>query len=145
MEPHVQNSSGWTPLIMGIVCEHSPSSIVSLPEPNDPSYPDFRCLRVPCAGRINPQYILRAFQKGADAVLVTGCPPGKCHYPGGNYYAQHRLQLITELLQFMGMEKERIQVKWTDSIEREGLRETVKRVAREVEKMGPNTLFKEEL
>lgn len=145
MDSQAQDSCGWTPLIIGIVCENSPSSVLSLADPTDTAYPNFRCLRVPCAGRTNPQYILRAFQKGADAVLVTSCPPGKCHYPSGDYYAQHRFQLITEILQFMGMEKERIHVKWIDSKEGEDLNETVKCIAQKVEKMGPNKLFKEEL
>jgi len=138
------DSSNWQPLLIGIICENSPSFAMPF-NPTDEGYPNFRCIRVPCAGRTNPQYILRAFQKGADAVLITGCPPGECHYTSGNYFARRRFKLMTELLEFMGIESERLYVRWIKSTEGEKLRETVNDMAKKVKRLGPNKLFKEEL
>ncbi|MDQ7094733.1 hydrogenase iron-sulfur subunit [Desulfosporosinus sp. PR] len=143
MNPQAQNLSGWSPLIIGIVCENSPLSVMSPAEADGAAYPDFRFLRVPCAGRINPQYVLRAFQQGADAVLLTGCPPGKCRYPGGDQEAKLRLELMREFIGNLGMEKERLQIKWTDAADSQDLRELVGRIAEKLENLGPNKLFKQ--
>ena len=142
MNLQAQNLSGWSPLIIGIVCENSPLSVMSPAEADEAVYPDFRFLRVPCAGRINPQYILRAFQQGADAVLLIGCPPGKCRYPGGDKEAKLRLELMREFLQNLGMAKERLRVKWTDAADGQDLRELVGQIAEKLEDLGPNKLFK---
>ena len=56
------------------------------------SYPaDVKIIRVPCSCRVNPMFILRAFEKGADGVILCGCHPGDCHYSTGNYYARRRM------------------------------------------------------
>ena len=49
--------------------------------------PHFRMIRVMCSGRIQPGFVLRAFEKGADGVLVSGCHFGDCHYVFGNHRA----------------------------------------------------------
>lgn len=57
-------------------------------------YPaDVKIIRVPCSCRVNPMFILRAFEKGADGVILCGCHPGDCHYSTGNYYARRRMAL----------------------------------------------------
>lgn len=141
MDLQSQNSN-WEPLLIGIICENSPSFPMLFN--NNENHPNFRYLRVPCAGRTNPHYILHAFQKGADAVLLTGCPPGECHYTSGNYLARRRYQIMTELLEFMGIEAERLYVQWIKSTEGEKLIETVNDMAKKVKELGPS-LFKEEL
>ena len=59
-------------------------------------YPaDVKIIRVPCSCRVNPMFILRAFEKGADGVILCGCHPGDCHYSTGNYYARRCFIIIT--------------------------------------------------
>ena len=66
-------------------------------------YPaNVRVLKFPCTGRIDPVFILRAFQKGADGVLVSGCHPGDCHYMAGNFHARRRFAAFRKLLEFVG-------------------------------------------
>src|SRR5665811_2371381 len=60
---------------------------------------DLRIVRTPCTGRIDPIFALKAFEKGADGVLVSGCHPGDCHYAEGNYYARRRLELLDKTIQ----------------------------------------------
>ena len=59
---------------------------------------DLRIIRVPCSGRIDPLFILRALVNGADGVLVSGCHPNDCHYSAGNFYARRRLEVLKQFL-----------------------------------------------
>jgi coenzyme F420-reducing hydrogenase delta subunit len=76
-----------------------------------------RVVRVPCSGRVDPLYILKAFERGADGVLVSGCHPGDCHYAEGNYYARRRFQIFRDLILFLGIEPERLQFSWVSAAE----------------------------
>lgn len=69
--------------------------------------PNVRVLRVPCSCRVNPQFVIRAFQRGIDGVLVAGCHPGDCHYTTGNYYTRRRFLLITRMMEYMGIDPKR--------------------------------------
>ena len=70
-----------------------------------------------CSSRINPSFIFRAFQLGADGVLVGGCHPGDCHYNTGNLYARRRLAVTKKILEFSGMEPGRFRVEWISASE----------------------------
>ena len=68
---------------------------------------DIRIIRVPCSGRINPLFVLKAFNLGADGVLVSGCHPNDCHFSEGNFYARRRLEVLREFLPVIGIDKRR--------------------------------------
>lgn len=78
---------------------------------------DLRVVRMPCTGRVNPLLVLKAFQEGADGVLVSGCHPGDCHYTDGNYYARRRLELLARMLPALGIEPERFHYTWVSASE----------------------------
>ena len=81
-------------------------------------YPsNVRVLKFPCTGRIDPVFILRAFQKGADGVLVSGCHPGDCHYMAGNFHARRRFAAFRKLLEFVGVDLDRLQFSWVSAAE----------------------------
>jgi coenzyme F420-reducing hydrogenase delta subunit len=102
------------------------------------NYPaNVRVLRVPCSGRVNPQYILAAFNKGVDGVLVCGCHPGDCHYATGNYFAKRRLMAFKRLMEYTGLEPERFQVRWISGSEAGKFRDTVISVCEQVKALGP--------
>ena len=63
---------------------------------------DLRIIRVPCSGRVDPMFVVRALLTGADGVLVSGCHPRDCHYTDGNFYARRRLEMLKRLLPFLG-------------------------------------------
>ena len=102
-----------------------------------------RVLRVPCSGRINPQYILRAFQQGIDGVCVCGCHPGDCHYVSGNYFTRRRFMLMKRFLEYNGIEPGRFQARWISGAEAAKFRDQVIKVSADVKALGPNTKFKE--
>ena len=95
-----------------------------------------RIVRLPCTGRVNPLLILKAFQEGADGVLVSGCHPGDCHYNDGNYYARRRLEVLLRMLPSLGIDPERFHYTWVSATE--GLRwtETVNEFTEKIEGLG---------
>ena len=104
------------------------------------AYPaNIRIIRVPCSGRVNPLYLLRAFQGGADGVLVAGCHPGDCHYSDGNYHARRRLALMHRLLTFIGVEAGRLRIEWVSAAEGNRFAQVVTELTQQVKQLGPWT------
>ena len=82
------------------------------------SYPaNVKIVRVPCSCRVNPTFVLKAFQRGADGVILCGCLPGDCHYVTGNYYTRRRMALLFSFLDYLGNERERTRVEWVSAAE----------------------------
>ena len=82
------------------------------------SYPaNVKIIRVPCSCRVNPSFILKAYQQGADGVILCGCHPGDCHYVTGNYYARRRMTMLFSLLDYLGVEEGRTRVEWVSAAE----------------------------
>src|SRR4030066_1062145 len=83
-------------------------------------YPsNLKIIRIMCSGRVDPQFILEAFQKGASGVLVLGCHLGDCHYKEGNFQAVKKHILLQELLQQFGIESDRFVLDWVSATETE--------------------------
>lgn len=103
--------------------------------------PTIRVIRVPCSGRVNPLFVLKALQVGADGVLISGCHPGDCHYITGNYYARRRFAAIHDLLDFLGFQMERINFAWCSASEGQRFAEIVKIVTDKVKSVGKNNFY----
>lgn len=126
------------PTILAFCCHWCTYSGADLAGLNRMNYPaNVRLLRVPCSGRVNPQYILSAFNKGCDGVLVCGCHPGDCHYVSGNYYARRRMMAFKRLLEYTGLEPQRFQVRWISGSEAGKFRDTVIEVCEQIRELGP--------
>jgi coenzyme F420-reducing hydrogenase delta subunit len=61
-----------------------------------------------CTGRMDPAAVARAFKKGLDGLMVVGCHFGDCHYITGNYQAQAKIDITRKLLEYVGVNKERL-------------------------------------
>lgn len=79
--------------------------------------PNVVLIRVMCTGSIAPQFLLKAFQKGADGVLVAGCHPGECHYQTGNEMAQKRVAVVKEALDIVGLAPDQLRLEWVSAAE----------------------------
>ncbi|MEK6851720.1 MAG: hydrogenase iron-sulfur subunit [Candidatus Thermoplasmatota archaeon] len=102
------------------------------------SYPaNALVLRVPCSGRVDPGMILKAFERGADGVLVTGCHPGDCHYRTGNEHAQYRVEMARTLVAQLGIGKERLRIEWISSSEGDRFASVVAKFTQDVAAAGP--------
>ncbi len=99
--------------------------------------PGLRIIRVMCSGRVDPQFVLQAFQHGADGVLIGGCHPGDCHYEEGNMKALKRFGLLKRVLRQMGVEEERFRLEWISSSEAKKLKQVVDDMAGELARLGP--------
>ena len=137
-------NENWQPKILAFCCNWCTYTGADLAGLNRMKYPaNVRVVRVPCSSRVNPQFVLRAFQKGCDGVMVCGCHPGDCHYATGNYYTRRRFMLLKELLAYNGIDPERFQARWISGSEAAKFRDTVAEVSEIITKMGPNTYFNE--
>ena len=99
--------------------------------------PNVRVIRVPCSGRVDPLYILKALQSGADGVLVSGCHPGDCHYIEGNYFARRKFAILKNLLVHLGLEEDRVQFSWVLAAEGERFSRVISEVTETVRALGP--------
>ena len=107
-------------------------------------YPaNVRIIRVMCSGMVDPIYILRAFEQGADGVLVTGCKPGECHYIFGNVRAEEMIIRLKKVVRTLGLEEERLKLKWISTSEGIVFATTVAEMVDELEKLGPTPFRKE--
>ena len=102
--------------------------------------PNIRIIRVMCSGRIEPTFILKAFEQGADGVLVCGCHPGDCHYHEGNYKCLRRFKLIQKYLLQMGIDKDRFQLEWISASEGKQFAELVNNMTKTLLNMGPGKI-----
>jgi F420-non-reducing hydrogenase iron-sulfur subunit len=79
--------------------------------------PNCRVVRVMCSARVRPEFVIAALSRGIDGVVVLGCHPGDCHYSEGNYYTRRRALLLKGLLEYVGIEPERFQLRWISASE----------------------------
>ena len=94
----------YKPLIVAFCCNWCSYAGADLAGNNRLNYPaDVKIIRVPCSCRVNPMFVLRAFQRGADGVIICGCHPGDCHYTSGNYYTRRRMAALFSMLDFLGI------------------------------------------
>jgi F420-non-reducing hydrogenase iron-sulfur subunit len=99
--------------------------------------PNVRAIRVMCSGRIEPTFVLRAFQKGADGVLICGCHPGDCHYQEGNYRCLRRYTLLQKYIKQMGIESERLKLEWISASEGKQYAELINSFTETIKGLGP--------
>jgi coenzyme F420-reducing hydrogenase delta subunit len=135
----------YDPTIVAFLCKWCSSAGSDLAGVSRMQYPpNVVPITVMCSGSISPLYILNAFKKGADGVLVSGCHPGDCHYIKGNYFARRRIALVKELLEFIGLEPERFQMSWVSAAEGTKYTQIIKEFVNVLEPLGPQTKLRRE-
>jgi len=134
----------WEPKIVGFACQWCTYAGADLAGTSRLQYPaTVRLIRVPCSGRVNPAFVLRAFQRGADGVLVAGCHPGDCHYTTGNLFTRRRYSLVKRFLEYLGMEPERFRVEWISAAEGKRFAQVVQEMTADLKQLGPNWKMRE--
>ena len=102
--------------------------------------PNVKVVRVMCTGRVDPLFVLRALTSGADGVLIAGCHPGDCHYHSGNYRARRRVTMTRELLGAVGIDPQRLWLRWVGASEGDLFAATIREMVDELRGLGPNPL-----
>ena len=131
-------TTDFEPRIIGFLCRWCSYPGADLAGSGRLNYsPAVRTIRVPCSGRVDPLFVLKAFQDGADGVMVLGCHPGDCHYDEGNYHARRRYALMHRVLEYAGIENERVLIKWVSASEGRLFAEVATEFAAQVRELGP--------
>lgn len=99
--------------------------------------PNMRVVRVMCSGRVSPELVLHTFREGADGVLVLGCHIGDCHYSEGNHRTAKRIPILRNLLQYVGIEPERLRLDWASSAEGDKVARVITEFTETVRALGP--------
>ena len=135
----MQINENFTHTIVAFCCNWWSYAGADLAGTNRLQYPaNVKVIRVPCSCRVNPMFILRAFQRGADGVIICGCHPGDCHYTTGNYYTRRRITLLYSMLDFLGIERNRTRLEWVSAAEGAKFAATMNSFAEEIKSLGPN-------
>jgi len=132
------------PKIMAFVCKWCTYSGADLAGTSRMDYsPNVRMVRLPCSGRIDPQFLIKAFEQGVDGVIVSGCHPGDCHYNEGNYYARRRNLAFRELLDFHGIDLARLEFSWISAAEAIKWTKVIDAFTDKVRELGPHEEYAE--
>ena len=135
----MQVNENFEPVIVAFCCNWCSYAGADLSGTNRLNYPtNVKIIRVPCSCRVNPMFILRAFQKGADGVIICGCHPGDCHYTSGNYFTRRRITLLYSMLDFLGIERNRTRLEWVSAAEGATFAATMEQFTADVKALGPN-------
>jgi F420-non-reducing hydrogenase iron-sulfur subunit len=142
-EKKEQQKEDFEPKIVGFLCNWCSYAGADLAGTSRIQYPpNIRIIRVMCSGSVDSMYILRALLEGADGVFVGGCHPGDCHYIDGNYKARRRMVLLENILNSLGLEKERVWLRWISASEGQKFADTMKEMTEAIRKLGPNPIAK---
>jgi F420-non-reducing hydrogenase iron-sulfur subunit len=124
------------PTIVAFLCNWCSYAGADLAGVSRLQYPaNVRVIRVPCSGRIDPLYVFKALQEGADGVLVSGCHPGDCHYISGNLVARRKFAMLKSFLAYVGVEPERVQFSWVSASEGGRFAALIEKVVSDVKKL----------
>ena len=130
--------SAFEPKIIGFFCNwcsYRAADSAGIARVKHPA--NVRIIRMMCSGRVDPQFVLRAFALGADAVMIAGCHPGECHYVDQNYKTIRRYTMLKHTLKQLGVEEQRLRLVWASAAEGQHLANSISALVEEVRKLGP--------
>jgi F420-non-reducing hydrogenase iron-sulfur subunit len=128
----------WEPRIVGFFCNWCTYTAADLAGVSRMKYAsNVRIIRLMCSGRVDPQFVLDSFARGADGVLIGGCHPGDCHYVEGNYKCLRRYELLQRMLGDMGIEPERLRLEWISAAEGDKVKAVVNDMVEKLKALGP--------
>ncbi len=130
--------AAWTPRIVAFFCNWCTYTAADLAGVSRMKYAaNTRTIRLMCSGRVDPQFILDAFSRGADGVLIGGCHPGDCHYVEGNYKMLRRFQLLKRMLKDLGISEKRLRLEWISAAEGERVKTVINEMTAQLKELGP--------
>ncbi len=131
-------AAGWEPRIVAFFCNWCTYTAADLAGVSRMRHaPNVRIIRVMCSGRVDPQFILEAFARGADGVLIGGCHIGDCHYVEGNHKLLRRVRMLRRMLGDMGIQEDRFRLEWISASEGEKVKLVIDDMVAKVRALGP--------
>jgi len=137
------NDKTFEPKIIAFCCHYCAYASADLAGSMRLQYPSaVRIVRTPCTGRLEAEYYMRAFENGADGVLVAGCLEGGCHFIEGNLFAKKRVQAVRDILEESGIEKERLRMVNISAAMATNLAAVITEMVSTIKNLGPNPIRK---
>jgi F420-non-reducing hydrogenase iron-sulfur subunit len=134
----------YSPKVVGFLCRWCSYTGADLAGAMRIQYPpNIRIIMVPCTGRVDIQHLLQAFEVGADAVFVSGCHEGDCHYVNGNLYARKRVERLKNILHAVGLEPERLEMFYVSAAEGPQFAAIAQEMTERAYRFGPNPMHRE--
>ena len=131
-------SESFEPTIIVFACNWCSYAGADLAGVSRLKYPtNIRIVRVLCSGRVDPAFIMKAFLKGADGVLVAGCHPGDCHYLEGNLSTEVRVKNTKESFDILGWETDRLRLEWISASEGKRFAQIIIEFTKQIKELGP--------
>lgn len=116
--PADTEAASWEPRVTAFVCNWCSYAAADMAGTTRRTYaPNVRVVRLLCTGQMDPFFIIKAFEQGADGVLIAGCHPGDCHYVQGNLLARRRFTVFRALMEFLGLDDRRLHFAWVSASE----------------------------
>ena len=127
------------PKILALCCHYCAYAAADLAGSTRLQYPpNVRVLRLPCTGKVDVDYLMKAFEQGVDGVIVAGCLEGGCHFEEGNLRARKRVGLAKDVLAEAGIEGERLEMFNLSSAQGNTFAEIVQVITERIKGLGPN-------
>jgi len=140
-ETKTEANEAFQPRIVAFCCNYCAYAAADLAGSMRLNYPpDARVIRLPCSGKVEILYILRAIEDGADGVMVMGCLEGDCHFLNGNYRATKRVAAAKKMIAATGIEPERVEMFNLSSAMAAKFGEAIKDMTEKVKRLGPSPL-----
>jgi len=138
-------SDEFEPRIVGFLCNWCSYSTAddTAGTTRQPVPPFIRVIKVTCTGRVDPLFLITAYLRGADGVLVVGCWPGQCHYKEGNYHAHRRMALVKNIFETLDLDADRLRIEWVSDSEAWRLAEIATEFEQRIKQQGPNAVRSE--
>ena len=134
-------SEEFKPKIVGFLCNWCSYLGADLAGTSRLQYPaNILPIRVMCSGRVDPAYVIKALEDGADGVLIAGCHPGDCHYHNGNFKTRRRAILLRTMLEQFGVDPDRFRLEWVSASEGAKFAAVVKEFTEKITELGPLNL-----
>jgi heterodisulfide reductase subunit A len=131
-------ATDWEPTIMTFICSWCAAGAADLAGDSQFQYGHgVHFVKVPCVGRLNPLYIIKTLQKGADGVLIVGCHPRDCHFISGNLVQARTFEVIKKYMRYLGINADRVQFSWVSASEGAKFAGIVNKLVEDVKKLGP--------
>ncbi len=135
----IEKNEGFEPIIVAFCCNWCSYAGADLAGVSRFQYPpNIRIIRVMCSGRVDPSFVLKSLNNGADGVIITGCHIGDCHYISGNEYTKDRFErLFSIIINQLGVNEKRVRLEWISASEGKRFAEVITEFTNTIKKLGP--------
>lgn len=133
--------SDFEPEIVAFCCHYCSYAAADLAGSMRLSYPtNIKILKIPCTGKVDVLYLLKAFEDGADGVIVAGCEEGTCHFINGNIKAKKKVNYTKKILDDIGLGGDRLEMYNLSAAMGQKFADMALEMTKRIKKLGPNPI-----